>query len=155
MRKIRNFKITKGLSWYYIFAFVAIFGLAVYLYQSFKIREGQQTNELKVGDAVKYTNTATGNIMAGTIEQITVEGTEKTYRVLHNNEIDTAATIEKLSVNDRVSNIVGNDRKIGKITGIHLVDDTNVFDIEYVDGTARGKKVSGDGFLFNGLQSPA
>lgn len=38
---MRKFKLTKVLSWYYVFAFFIIFGLAVYLYRSFfRFREG-------------------------------------------------------------------------------------------------------------------
>jgi len=45
MRKIQKSKMTKVFSWYYIFAFLAIFGLGVYLCSSFRIREG--ANEVK------------------------------------------------------------------------------------------------------------
>lgn len=42
---MRNSKVTKVLSWYYIFTFLAIFGLGVYLYSSFIIREGATPNK--------------------------------------------------------------------------------------------------------------
>ena len=40
---MRKFKLTGVLSWYYVFAFFVIFGLAVYLYRSFfRFREGNE-----------------------------------------------------------------------------------------------------------------
>lgn len=53
MRKMRNSKLTKVLSWYYIFAFVAIFGLGVYLYSSFRIREGANSSKFKKNEKVE------------------------------------------------------------------------------------------------------
>jgi hypothetical protein len=43
MRNMRKLKITKFLSWYYIFAFLVVVGLGIYLYRGFRFVEGAAT----------------------------------------------------------------------------------------------------------------
>jgi len=50
---MRKFKLSKNFYWYYIFAFFAIFGVAVYFYRSFSLREELKFNNKK---GLKYNN---------------------------------------------------------------------------------------------------
>ena len=70
---MRNSKVTKVFSWYYIFAFLAIFGLGVYLYSSFRIREGAAGDKFALKEKVlvlwskdnKYYPAKIGSVMGG------------------------------------------------------------------------------------------
>lgn len=62
---------TKVFSWYYIFAFLAIFGLGVYFYSSFRVREGATTQPpYKVGDLVWFIAGPGSPVVAGTFLKI-------------------------------------------------------------------------------------
>jgi hypothetical protein len=50
---MRNSKLTKVLSWYYVFAFIAIVGLGAYLYSSFIIREGANSSKFRKNENVE------------------------------------------------------------------------------------------------------
>jgi hypothetical protein len=45
---MRKLKITKFLSWYYIFAFLVVVGLGIYLYRGFRFVEGAETASTEV-----------------------------------------------------------------------------------------------------------
>ena len=108
---MRNFKITKGLSWYYIFSFVAIFGLAVYLYQSLKIREGATNPPINGPGSIAWFRMASGG--APFIGKRNGDGT-----VQHGQQsLADLVVVQEVEIGNKVV-VIGIDNKNGEIIGI-------------------------------------
>jgi len=63
---MRKFKLSKVLSWTYIFAFFVILGLGVYFYNGFKFREGQTGQTYSQGQSI-FVKSTLGTCSRGTI----------------------------------------------------------------------------------------
>ena len=124
---------TKILSWYYIFAFVAILCLAVYLYQRFRIREGQQTRVLKENDEVKFKSDMMSVYAYGIITEIkgnvyTIFSSGGEVNITFNGD-----NIKKIAVGDKV--IDNENDKPGKITNYDPTAEDGPWKIKYDDNS--------------------
>jgi len=130
---MRNFKITKGLSWYYIFAFVAMFGLAVYLYQSFKIREGATNPPINGPGSIAWFRMATGG--APFIGKRNLDG----FVQYGDRTFDNLEVVQEVEINNKVV-VFGEVNKNGKIINIQNSDtgySGKEFTIEYDDNSPQ------------------
>lgn len=81
---MRNSKMSKVFSWYYIFAFLAIFGLAGYLYSTFRMREGATANKFTKDENVLVLWSEDNKYYPG-----------KILKVKENNEFDIEYTMDE------------------------------------------------------------